>query len=837
MAIQRIEGIKLNGSDKAFGGYIYNLSMENSFSESPVEVSINIFSEDGNYIEPELSVSQPYHLSIGPSFEGDFYAIEFTKDESANQKTMEIKFVDGSIMLDKLYVGLHKRHGARTDSHLPPTSQFCGAGAVNPIKPDNNVSNCLLIVGQEFHPCDINRNGKFDALDILANFKCGPCPDYNNTCCHSALIQILEVGYNFKQLCEAIRSMGIEMESVPETNDMYFAQYDGTIRKVLQDWGADYGFNFVWSNNKIYFIDATKPITIDIEPPLSRISKTTYTKSLRGTESRGSISYYQREGEEFQANCGSQQGEQLHLRCLTIEDIWGRDRDRITTSLWEQAICWAKYGKSLRDLFWYCDKNQGKIATAEEAKQFVGKSIERLGKMKFLKVIGAKDDGYQNVFKSFQNFLTTKGLSARANGYFIVTEVNQSLWSAQYQEEKNVADGFLGRFWIRPYNLLGTKKTRLASASFETGGDSARLCPAGEDIWNLPFFKFGVQNSSLVSQLASTTSSGQVSSSSQKKTLILLEKNAAWSPDVSETKKYQGLLDYANQSFMECPMNDLAILYSVGGATPPPPSAKEKPKQAAKDSRFPVYVDQNYMNVDDDSTSIKVFYIVPFDSGITFSKNVGRNPIDKEGKTEVSCGTVGLSSTTCGTVGLGGNYIMYSPSQGTVLGGAATGNSWPSTGNTGYKVCLNRNSSSEEKGYIPKMQSIMQSGIENCHKNTMAFSLNFRNIEDGDIRALTGLDCRPNTAILQELHQRFNKNLTFENDKPQEKKTYVLEGTLDLGRVVTPKDGLVGLSIRLGGDEGFVATYSFATKPPRPLSLNVVKRAVEMRSVTKGKSY
>ena len=354
MAIHSIDKVTIDGKNRAFGGFIYAVDFEVGVLDQPSKVVITLVNDNGVYVEPELSVVKPYRIKIGNILDGKFYAIERRAQKSSGGRTLEVTFYDGSIILDRLWVGLLQRMGG-VDTSVPG----------------------LIIVGTELHPCDINEDGIFDQkdADLLAWQGLDPCelkcPSDNDSrepviekCLEKELVNLFPIKYSIEDLFNALQ--GTVPEDSPEreiaypvendleegsssaqiklpalrrnknlppvnrikilrrpavTNTFFKADYTGTLREVLKNWCNDFGWSFTWEDDSLVFLDTKERPNLVFPDFKDRLRSVSDTKTLEGTVSRGFHSTYLQEGITSKKDC--KQSSPLMLHCLTLQDLFG----------------------------------------------------------------------------------------------------------------------------------------------------------------------------------------------------------------------------------------------------------------------------------------------------------------------------------------------------------------------------------------------------------------------------------------------------------------------------------------------------------------------------------
>lgn len=192
MALKSIEKIKVGSYPEGqfAGGYIYSINIQQGYSENMNKLTIDVvFDTTPAQMEsnlPSKNVKSSYLIKIGDLTLPKMYFIEHSLSISNNQKILTCVFVDGSVHLDRYYVGLRGRHGT-------------------------NSSEKLLILGTQ-----------------LVGENC----------------TIGDIVYSFAELIATINSIGIKTYNTGNAAGQF--SYTGTIRQVLSNIGSDGGFSFYW---------------------------------------------------------------------------------------------------------------------------------------------------------------------------------------------------------------------------------------------------------------------------------------------------------------------------------------------------------------------------------------------------------------------------------------------------------------------------------------------------------------------------------------------------------------------------------------------------------------
>ena len=113
MPIRSIEKIRIgNYPDGKFAnGYIYSAQITQGYSESSNKLTIDIVYEQGaNIILPDKNLTTSYIIQFGDLIFPEMYFISHTKSVAVNEEIITCTFSDGSILLDRYFVGLTNRH-------------------------------------------------------------------------------------------------------------------------------------------------------------------------------------------------------------------------------------------------------------------------------------------------------------------------------------------------------------------------------------------------------------------------------------------------------------------------------------------------------------------------------------------------------------------------------------------------------------------------------------------------------------------------------------------------------------------------------------------------------
>lgn len=353
MAFNRIEEVQIDGSMIFAGAYCYSFSLDVGLAGEPSKINISLVNESGDFLEPVLSADVPVKITVGTIFEENYYLIRREINKDTGQRLMDLTFVDGSIILDRINVQLNGISGDK-DTTIPG----------------------LLLVGSPVHPCDVNEDGVFDNAD-LEEIRMGEldpcelrCPTSTgidepliNQCFDREITELQEIKYTFGDLLNALQGKvsdlprrgamaypipnedftagsvsilppqpernknvdpfnRLKIGKVPANLPTVLMSFTGTLREVLNQWCALVGWSYYWENDSLNFIDTVRRPKVNFAMFDSLgLESTNDVRTLEGTIARGFVSSYRVPGTVASNNC--EQSQPLLLQCLTLADLFG----------------------------------------------------------------------------------------------------------------------------------------------------------------------------------------------------------------------------------------------------------------------------------------------------------------------------------------------------------------------------------------------------------------------------------------------------------------------------------------------------------------------------------
>ena len=340
MPFNEIGNIKIDGNNpgEAYGGHIYSSNISIGDSSTPTTLTINVVHQNGVTTEvkdqikkdiegkenlndrDEEGIMKLKKIEIGDLDPIYMYLIKYEVRKSIGSSVLTLQYTDGSILLDKIFVGLVNRHASKNSSSLNSEINNIEEYETNISLDDATVNmsvNCLACDGKDqLEKREAKEDGIYDANGQKikdANGKNLPpitrkiefaSPSKINTKANyffvpnkvdvfrnhgGAIIMgrenftenpcdVPDVDYTFQDLLEAFKHGFISVKDVDNVSSLvdktyendyspYRKDYTGTLREVLNAWCADFGYSFTWN---IY-----KP-----EPEVIGVSLTTAITSI-----------------------------------------------------------------------------------------------------------------------------------------------------------------------------------------------------------------------------------------------------------------------------------------------------------------------------------------------------------------------------------------------------------------------------------------------------------------------------------------------------------------------------------------------------------------------------
>ena len=862
--IRRVGEIKINGlSDKLkIVGIDYQIGdlRQSSF------VSVSLIDKDGVLEQIPLSVQNPMEIEIGNlSFLG--YPIKEARTCSPNgDNIIQVDFVDGSFILDKIIVGLWGKHCEATSTQITVGSKKIK----NWRRGSYYGSDPLVIVGDFVDPCGD------DQLDVKVD-PCDPCPeaplelvreyekDMKKIDCENLReLSILETEYSFNDLATAI-NFGwppLRFENIGNLQGLttYKANYSGTLREVLNSWCSDLGLSYYWQNGIIKFIDLRAGIEVDIKGLDGNcdVVKIQTSRSLESTYSNNVIGYFGREGQERDYQCNYEFGKRIVCRPLNLKDLlspvmplakvasayvgmngsspneWALDKYDLTEFL---CMC-SMYSPRLREaVVWLnvygivqADAAFERVETSKSVSVISGVSLSytsyfdmdynddlKLGKSS----LPLLDMTIKKVFSKTQNTTGFNWLveilggeiQTLVNGvnvadddyYFFVGNRNDEKFSNRYEWESGIGSEFLGKFFIRKYGANNGNAPQVTAA----GGDGAQYYERG-DI-GLDFSKFFTNSDpdSYVDELSNEE--GEI-----KNSLILVERNPVWIPTSEEGDDLELLVE----------MCDKLIPAEVTKILSIDPKKLDVTHPIMKNDHPDAPTENGGWTENDTVYFVRKFKASKNQGALTISNltTYDFHPKDKVKEVEIegfqTPVKIGLRSTQAKKIQIE-NIVFWMPPQATVREqeGESESEHIPYAG--GYYVFVNNNSSIESLLKVPKIE-VIKKYLHPIGDNTLKGNMVVASLSESDLQEYyydeIELGCSINESLLEgsidDYTQPLRVNITKE----------LIETSIEFNGIPSEdfeiENGFRSISVRFYGDSP-VSNIVFRNSMPIPENLNV----------------
>ncbi len=270
--------IGLNRPGFAFGGVIYSATAAVGYSGSPTELSVNVAldtkvgqtfvganAKSFNVTKEHLDLTSPIDIKFsGSSFFKNMFLTSYEISTDVEDKTLSLTYSDGSVLLDRIFVGLIHEHfeiNPRKNSinNLIELKVKCPKRIKHKVN-DGVYYVCSSEDGQLLtrrtyrklaNPTGDPRRNFLAIRQSGRNIWQGGYIVLGKEEFSEATCDIRDVSYSFRDLIYAIKSFGIsvDMSRYPDrpNQDNLTKNYTGTLKDVLQSWGNDLGVTFFWN--------------------------------------------------------------------------------------------------------------------------------------------------------------------------------------------------------------------------------------------------------------------------------------------------------------------------------------------------------------------------------------------------------------------------------------------------------------------------------------------------------------------------------------------------------------------------------------------------------------
>ena len=297
------------GPSQAFGAYIFSVTSTIGFSNKAAEIKVSLvlqtstFSQASGFFninENDLRCDAGvggfnnevlYDINVeGLTFK-DFVLWSYDFSIEAGQKVLNVLFKDYSVILDKIYIGLHRNQGflyphyASCQLELPIRCQDCeysgaaisGTGiALRDIgyasyagmngKTYDGFSNVYYGEGNVFDSWQLLMSGLTTSggqFDLNGGYLILGSESATEARCDTAPA----VTYSFVELLASLKNNGLIIGGAfpigtGDSDYVYRNSYIGSLREVLQNWCSDLAYDFYYSGRSLIGINLQSPINI-----------------------------------------------------------------------------------------------------------------------------------------------------------------------------------------------------------------------------------------------------------------------------------------------------------------------------------------------------------------------------------------------------------------------------------------------------------------------------------------------------------------------------------------------------------------------------------------------
>lgn len=501
MAIRFLPNIKVAGrgtsgnSGEAFGAFITSFQFDIGYGNEKSTLSMTLENESGSY--PDLSgyksYLDSYRISVDRVATMYMYLVAEEESISATRSTLTLSFVDGSHILDRIYIGLLGEHdysdAAREKTTLEAEIPIICEGCT-PNTFLDKIKVTVTPTGYKYAGKAIN---DIDFANLVTRGVANPdelpvyksknlvLPNKNSIVKEGGIIILGDEGfgasdcsiktsdYSFTQLQSVLNSLNPAISTdikisastagqraINKDLNRFRRGYTGTLRNVLKNWCSDFGVSFVYDcfsntpnvkqidlgNNKLSSkISKIKNVAKNIKSTSASeavVEGITSSSTLEGTSKKFIASKFVNE-ETYKSHNSTIYFQTLYGG-IRIQDIgyasYGRTEQEFLIS-----CALAKYNRELRTIYNLGLALQGFMGIPRygilRALGFLPQvEIPHLLKQQVLNSFGRSD--YMQVAKVFDptgtnNFLMAVGL------------YSEDLDNQEYEYEKRVAETFIGQ--------------------------------------------------------------------------------------------------------------------------------------------------------------------------------------------------------------------------------------------------------------------------------------------------------------------------------------------------------------------------------------------------------
>ncbi len=502
MAIRSLPNIKVAGkgtsgdSGEAFGGFITSFQFDIAYGNEKSTLSMTIENESGQYadIGSFKSYLDSYRVDIEGAATVYMYLVGVEESITSSRNTVSLNFVDGSHILDRIFIGLLGEHDysdisrekTTLEAEIPVICEGCTPQTFLDkekviVTPTGYKSGTKTVQDIDFENLVTRGVANPDEFAVYKSKK-AVFPDKSKIVKDGGIIILGDEGfgasdcsiktcdYSFTQLQEVLNSLNPSIEtdikSSPTSNgraviqqdlNRYRKSYTGTLRTVLQNWCNDFGVSFIYD----CFSNTPKIKQIDLRSVKSQDRIQTIKSTAKGIQSTSSgealvesiSSSSSIEGTSKKFICSkfvNQEEFKDHQSTIYFQTLYGNIRmsdvgfasyGRTETEFLISCAL-AKYNRELRTLF------NMSLAMGTQSLGIPRYGIFRA--LGFLPQVEVPTLLKQQVLNSFgrEDYMQVAKLldPTGTNNYLMAVGLySEELDNQEYEYEKKVAETFLGK--------------------------------------------------------------------------------------------------------------------------------------------------------------------------------------------------------------------------------------------------------------------------------------------------------------------------------------------------------------------------------------------------------
>jgi hypothetical protein len=491
------EGEKITPG-KFGNAFIRGINLDIGLSDNPTTIQVALVNNNGKYKNygSSLSFLSPFNITIGQDLKIVSYLVGQKTKSSSNDKTLELEFIDGSHILDRVYVGGIGVHTLDRRAYnyqgqvatIPVVCESCYADSIISVNSYKDLAELKTVIPITFPPLtgrvlrvangNFVGNNQYGGAVFVGNEK------FTNTSC-----DLPEVDYSFTELKQACKNMKIDID-IPDLSlngagaPLLRRTYWGTLREVLQKWCADFGIAFTYDFSdikpKVLGINTRIDVLTNRLNTLASLASTGDPKNvgkaiiesvdlqtdIKSTYCNSTITTFKKKRKKKDFSSSTFYG--TAYKAFQIPDILGADSmDQRSVAAFQQCTALAKFSPSIRSLFlaWMAQANQ-------DFRYF--RPLGFFGEVSVGDVLGS--DGIQEIIDECLDTETYRDLcdyfdpAGNFDVDLYIGAFSSEIGDKYLDWEKKIADNFLGQYF---YTNLWSQ------ADEEYGG--VKLCFTGTD--------------------------------------------------------------------------------------------------------------------------------------------------------------------------------------------------------------------------------------------------------------------------------------------------------------------------------------------------------------------